>query len=265
MIGLYSGADFTSVHPSNLEHNCAVAQALVSRSVTHYLAFNLSATPAYNIGFWQMLAEAGMSAGANLPYNPLLATPEQVDAMAYLNDIPNLSHVFLGHEIYETTSQARRAEIRSLHEQVITKPLRWYWGTVDVAHSRVGWSHPAGGLWNDYLFGNEAALLLGKKIMIHVCPGKSGQNDLPAHWNEEPNWVVEKFLEQRYFIDRFSPHGHSIAVHINIRSDYTDIRTIGYTLARLNQYADYVYVRPQGLVTESMLDGIAVSVPLVQA
>jgi hypothetical protein len=263
MIGLYSGAGFKSVHPSNMDYNRQIAEALVSRSVRHYMSINLSLTPAYNIGFWQMLADAGMSAGCVLPYDPITATTEQVDGMAYLNDIPNLSHVMLGHEVYESVTWLKRRDARQMYQQVLTKPVRWYWGVLDVPNHRTGWCNPAGEMWQDYQFGNEADLLKGDGVIIHVCPGKSGENDLPAHWNDEPNWVVEKFLSQRYFIDRYSPHGHRIAVHINVRADYTDTKCIGYTLARLNRFADYVYLRPDGLVTSAQLDGIAVSRPLV--
>jgi len=258
-IGLYSGADFKGTHPAYLEHNQQVAINLVSRDVTHYMSVNLSDTPAYNIAFWEMLENVGMTMGAVPPCKNTIPTESEVAALAYVNDIPNLSHVFIGHEVYEKWNHETRRQIRQLYEQYITKPLRWYWGRVDVPARRVGWEHPAGGMWQDYMFGNECERLQGENNIIHVCPGKSGENDLPAHWNEEPNWVVEKFLEQKYFVDRYSPHGHQIAVHVNVKSDYTDIDTIGYTLARLAQFADYVYLRPDGLVTSAQLDGISVA------
>ena len=239
MIGFYSGIDWAGI--SQVESNRAVVQSLINDGVKHELRFEVKDNEeADAIVHWGMLEEEGFTAGVKMDgdHKTDWSNSSFVSPYDFINDLP-ASHVYFGHEVLEYMNWEDRQDRRDIFDAFFPDlPMIQYYGRLWLPHERVGKSHPEGGMYQEYVFGNEAAKFKGSRVIIHFSLGNYGTGS-----KVEP--IVEYFTQQKLLMDRVSPHGHLVAVHFNVLDDITSVSALVSVLKHLYLIgAGYLYLRP---------------------
>ncbi len=241
--GIYHNAGFSSI--GGLVANTVKVQELKSQGVDHYLAIELAGNNQQkNIDHFAMLAAEGFSMGARFPFPTLGGvTLEQIAPFAHLNGHAGLSHVYLGHEVFERMTTAdRRNAYGTLRFHFPNTPIRTYYGGHTAIYrpvNRAPNTHLDGGTWQDYALIHETGKNDGDGLIIHFGAGLSD-----VLTPDYPHQLLLRVESIRAYLSINSPFNHRIAVHVNVRDDYTNVTTLAKEIKALDRAGvDYIYLR----------------------
>lgn len=262
--GIYHIVGFSSI--GGLVANTAKVQELKAQGVDHYLAIELAGNNQQkNIDHFDMLRTEGFTMGARFPFPTLGGiTSDQIEPYAHLNGHAALSHIYLGHEVFERMATAdRRIAYATLRSVFPDTPIRTYYGGHTAIHRPVNRApsiHSDGGVWQDYALIHETDKSDGHGLIIHFGVGASD-----VLTPDYPHQTLLRTEAIRNYLSVNSPFDHQIGVHINVRDDYADTTTLTKEIKALDRAGvDYVYLRSveagdvkeKSATTQTMIDAI---------
>ena len=109
--------------------------------------------------------------------------------------------VYLAHEVYEFANYEERVQMYQLAKRYFpTTPIMMYYGGgFAYAYARAGYSHPAGGMWEDYQYGPGETDI----ICFYVSPPFI--QDAQGNRQLDPRQTIKSLLNQKQYADPITP------------------------------------------------------------